>query len=303
MPREPLDVLLRRLHWTVLRPIASRIGGDERSRMLGAGMELNTLREYVPGDDVRRIDWNVTARVDRPFIREAHAERALDVWLLVDLSASIDWGTAECIKRDRALELSAVAGQLLGRHGNRVGALLFADRPLGMLPPNAGRDGLLRLLGQVRDEPRQQARGATDLAAAVERAGAVIRRRSMVVIVSDFLAPDGWLEPLRRLAARHEVVAVVLRDPRESEIPDVGLITFEDPETGEQLVVDTSAARFRQRFRDAAERQLRQLQDVLAGVRVDNLVVGTDESLLPPLMRFLETRRRRRRLRGGSRST
>jgi uncharacterized protein (DUF58 family) len=298
MSREPVEALLRRLQWTIIRPLATRLGGDERSLQRGDGLELEELREYQPGDDVRRIDWNVTARSDRPYVREAFVERALDTWLVVDVSASVDWGTAECLKRDRAVELAGVSGTLLGRQGNRVGALLFADRPLGFLPPGAGRTHLLRLLAAVREEPRQAARGATDLAAALARAETLARRRSLLVVVSDFLAPDGWQRPLRRLAARHEVVAAVLRDPREGELADVGLVAFEDPETGQQLLLDTGDRRLRERFRAAARDRAERLQREIAAAGADVLTLGTDAPLLPALVRFLDARHRRRAPRG-----
>ena len=149
--------LLRRLQWTVLRPLAAHLGGDQRSLVRGPGMELTEVRAYQPGDDVRHIDWTITARTDEPHVRVAYVERALDVWLVLDLSASVDWGTARCLKRDRALEFAAVAGQLLGGHGNRLGALVFADRPLGFVPPAAGRAHLVRLLTRLREAPRQVA--------------------------------------------------------------------------------------------------------------------------------------------------
>jgi uncharacterized protein (DUF58 family) len=294
MSREPIEALLRRLKWSMLRPLATRLGGDERSLIQGDGLEIVELREYQPGDDVRRIDWNVTARSDRPYVRESHVERSLDVWLLVDVSASVDWGTAECLKRDRAVELTGVTGQLLGRQGNRVGAMLFADQPRGFVPPSAGRAHLLRLLAAVREEPRQAQQGATDLAAALRRAETLLRQRSLLVVVSDFLVPNGWQQSLRRLAARHEVVATVLRDPRESELTDVGLVTFEDPETGQQLVVDTSNRRLRERFHAAALARSAALHAELRQTGADVLTVGTDEGLLPTLVRFLDDRQRRR---------
>ena len=287
--------MLRRLHWTVLRPLATRLGGDERSLVRGGGLELAEVREYQPGDDVRRIDWNATARTDRPFVREAFAERALDAWLVVDLSASVDWGTARCLKRDRAIELVAAASQILGHHGNRVGALLFAERPLGIVPPATGRVHLLRMLAHMREEPRQAAAGRTDLRTALGAADGVIRRRSLVLVVSDFLAPDGWQDALGRLARRHEVVAVRLRDPREAELPDVGLVTLEDPETGEQATVDTGDRDLRERFRRAAEDQAARVAAELARHGVDRLELSTDEELLPALIGFLEARRRARR--------
>jgi uncharacterized protein (DUF58 family) len=299
-PQEPPDALLRRLSWTVLRPLAVSLGGDERSVVRGPGMEISEVREYQPGDDVRHIDWNLTARSDRPYVRESDTERALDVWLLLDLSGSIDWGTAECTKRTRALEFAAVAGRLLGGHGNRLGMLPFAERPLGIVPPGAGHNHLLRALGSLGDVPRQEARGATDLAGALKHASDVIRRRSLVLVVSDFLAPDGWQAQLSKLAARHEVVAVRLRDPREESLPDVGILTFEDPETGRQLTVDTGDKRLRERFAEAAREQASRVSADLAACKVDGLVLGTDAPLLPELARFLHLRRARKQRRGAA---
>lgn len=300
--RETPDRLLRRMQWAVLQPLATRLGGDERSLIRGAGMELSEVREYQPGDDVRHIDWNITARTERPYVREAQTERALEVWLILDLSASIDWGTAECLKRDRAIEFAAVAGQLLGKRGNRIGALLFADRPLALAPPGAGRAHLLRLLGALRDEARQARPGATDLAAALLKAETVLRRRAVVLVVSDFLVQDGWQPVLRRLAQRHEVIAVQLSDPREAEIPDVGLLTLEDPETGAQLTVNTRDRKLRERFRAAAQAQAEHIRAGLVGGGVDHLALSTDAALLPALVRFLAARRLRRATRRGGRA-
>src|SRR3569833_4700587 len=150
---------LRRLSWSLLQPIATRLNGDERSRLLGSGVEFAGVRAYQPGDDVRRIDWNLTARANTPFVREAHADGAIDVWLVVDVSSSVDWGTGECLKRYRAIELAAVVTQLLGRHGNRIGLVLFADQPVAVVPPACGRAHLERVVERLRAEPRRTARG------------------------------------------------------------------------------------------------------------------------------------------------
>ena len=286
--------LLSRLQWMVLRPLATYLGGDERSIVRGFGPEFSEVREYQPGDDVRHIDWNITARSDRPFVREAHVERALDVWLVLDMSASVAWGTAECLKRDRMIEFAAVIGQVLGRHGNRVGALMFAHRPLTFVAPGAGRNHILRMLATLQAEPTQATSGETDLRSALVQAGAVIRRRSLVLVVSDFLAPDGWQMALGSLAQRHEVVGVRLRDPRESELPEVGFVTLENPETGEQIVVDTSDRRLRERFERAAQAQDQAIGAALAHYGVDQLLLRTDEPLLPAVISFVELRRRRR---------
>jgi uncharacterized protein (DUF58 family) len=299
---EATRTLLRRLRWTVVKPLATRLNGDERSRLVGSGVEFAAVRDYQPGDDVRRIDWNLTARTNTPHIREAQAEGAIDVWLVVDVSGSVDWGTAECLKRYRAIELAAVTGQLLGRHGNRLGLLLFADRSVALVPPGNGRAHLERVVGTLRLHPRSTARGATDLAGALQSMSRLARRPSLIVVASDFLVADGWAKPLRMLAQRHEVVAARLRDPREVDLPDVGLTTFEDPETGAQLTVNTSDRRLRERFAAAAVEQSRRIETTLVGCGVDHVVLDTDRPLLPVLATFLEARRRRRGARGGTRS-
>lgn len=286
--------LPRRLRWTVLRPLAARFGGDERSLARGPGLELTEVREYQPGDDVRRIDWNVTARADVTHVRETQAERALTVWLVVDVSPSLDWGTAACLKRDRGAEFSAIAGQVLGGHGNRVGAITFADRPLAVIPPGAGRAHGIRLLARLREASTPTGAGPTNLAAALDHASRVIRGPAVVLVISDFIVPDGWEPALRRLTVRHEVVAVRLSDPREGDLPDVGVLTLEDPETGGQLVVDTADRRLRERFRAAAVAQSQRLKTALVGHGVDLLTLGTDADLLPRLIAFLDARRRRR---------
>jgi uncharacterized protein (DUF58 family) len=277
-----------------LRPLATNLGGDERSLARGHGMELVELRPYQPGDDIRHIDWNVTARSDQPFVRDSQVERGLDVWLLVDISGSIDWGTALCSKRARTAEFAAAAGQMLGRHGNRVGGITFAERPGRIVPPAAGRAQLLRVLASIHEAPRQSARGRTDLAGAIAYAGSIIRRRSLVLVVSDFLVPDGWQPALGTLARRHEVVAVRLHDPREAELPDVGIVTLEDPETGGQLIVNTGDAGLRQRFQVAARQQAERIRADINQCGVDQLMLRTDEELVPTLVRFLHARRLRR---------
>lgn len=283
--------VLRMLEWKVIRPIARQLGGDSRSLLSGPGMELHGLREYQPGEDVRRIDWNITARMGQPFLRESLVERALDAWLVIDVSASIDWGTALCLKRDRIIEFVAATSQLLGRHGNRVGALLFAERPLRTVPPARGRSHVLGLIGSVDTVPIVRKSGRTDLAGALAYLEGQLHRRSLIFIVSDFLAPLGWEPVVRRLAHRHEIVAVDLYDPREGVIPDVGLVTFEDPETGKQIVVDTADARLRDRFRWAAMEQREHLCKTLAGCGIDLLELTTAEEMLPALVRFLRMRR------------
>lgn len=291
---EPSDRLLRRLNWTVLKPLAYALGGNERSLVRGSGMELDELREYQPGDDVRHIDWNITARADTPYVRQSRMERALDVWLLLDVSASVDWGTAKRLKRDHAIEFAAVTGSVLSRHGNRLGALLFADRPLGFVPPASGRLHLMRLLSDMRVAAQQSSRGATDLAAALSRAGSVIRRKALVIVASDFITPDGWQPMLRRMAQRHDVVAAHISDPRERDLPNVGLLTLEDPETGRQLIVNTGDHKLRQRFAQAAQAQAERVRTDVQSSGASYLALSTDEDLLPAMVRFLNARKVRR---------
>lgn len=187
-----------------------------------------------------------------------------------------------------------VAGELLSRHGNRLGALLFADRPLEIVPPGSGRSHLLRLYARIRGVPRQDRRAPTDLGAALAKADTVIQRRSLVLVVSDFLTPDEWQPHLRRLAQRHELIAVRLHDPRESALPDVGMLTLEDPETGEQLTVNTGDRKLRERFQRAAEAQALRLRDEIIACGAALLELGTDQDLLHTLVRFLHVRRLQR---------
>jgi uncharacterized protein (DUF58 family) len=285
-------LLVRRLRWSVLRPLARRANGDEASRMFGPGIEFAQVREYQPGDDVRRIDWQLTARSDRPFVREAHDERGLDIWLVVDVSPSVDWGTAQGLKRDLAVELTAVAGELLGHRGNRVGLIMFAENIVAIVPPGAGQAHVERIVGRVRDEPRRASSGTTDLSGVLSVLPRLVRRASMVVLVTDFLVPDGWAERLRSLARRHEVVAVRLEDPREGDLPDIGITTFEDPETGVQLTVDTGDARLRERFRAAAARQSASIDATLRSCGAEVVHLGTDGGLLYAMANFLDARRR-----------
>ncbi|TMD18218.1 MAG: DUF58 domain-containing protein [Chloroflexi bacterium] len=299
-----VDQLLRRSRWPVLRRLGFHPGGDERSSMRGAGLEYSDVREYQAGDDPRTIEWNITARSDRPYVRESLPDRGLDAWLLVDITRSLDWGTARCLKRQLALEFSAVVGQLLIGRGNRVGALLFDDRVRSILPPSAGRTALLQLIARMeRATDGQQAPstsgggpggGPTDLGRALAEAGRLIRRPSMMVLISDFMTPGGWQQPLSALAIRHEVVAVWITDPREGEIPDVGVVTFEDPESGEQILVDTRSAHLRARFQQAAAAQRGTIRADLLRARAAVAEMSTEAELVPQLVAFIKQREAQR---------
>jgi uncharacterized protein (DUF58 family) len=278
----------------VLRRLGFHPGGDERSSLRGAGLEYSDVREYQAGDDPRTIEWNITARSDRPYVRESLPDRGLDAWLLVDITPSLDWGTARCLKRQLALEFSAVVGQLLIGRGNRVGALLFDDRVRSIIPPSAGRTALLQLVARIERAAETPANGPTDLGRALTEAGRLIRRPSMMVLISDFMTPGGWQRPLSALAIRHEVTAVWITDPRESEIPDVGVVTFEDPESGEQILVDTRSAHLRARFQEAAAAQRGTIRADLLRARAAVAEMSTAAELVPQLVAFIKQREAQR---------
>ncbi len=271
--------------------------------MRGAGLEYSDVREYQAGDDPRTIEWNITARSDRPYVRESLPDRGLDAWLLVDVTRSLDWGTARCLKRQLALEFAAVVGQLLIGRGNRVGALLFDDRVRSIIPPSAGRTALLQLIARMEratdgQTPSAveggQGAGPTDLGRALAEAGRLIRRPSMMVLISDFMTPGGWQQSLSALAIRHEVVAVWITDPREGEIPDVGVVTFEDPESGEQILVDTRSAHLRARFQQAAAAQRGTIRADLLRARAAVAEMSTAAELVPQLVAFIKQREAQR---------
>ncbi len=271
--------------------------------MRGAGLEYSDVREYQAGDDPRTIEWNITARSDRPYVRESLPDRGLDAWLLVDITRSLDWGTARCLKRQLALEFAAVVGQLLIGRGNRVGALLFDDRVRSIIPPSAGRTALLQLIARMEratdgQTPSAveggQGAGPTDLGRALAEAGRLIRRPSMMVLISDFMTPGGWQQSVSALAIRHEVVAVWITDPREGEIPDVGVVTFEDPESGEQILVDTRSAHLRARFQQAAAAQRGTIRADLLRARAAVAEMSTAAELVPQLVAFIKQREAQR---------
>jgi len=306
------DQLLRQLEWTVIRRLDGLLQGDYRTLWRGAGLDLADLRAYQHGDDVRHIDWNVTARLDEPHVRQFTEDRELTAWFLLDLSGSVDFGSNERTKLSVSEAFVTVLARLLTRHGNRVGALLYSHQVDGMLPPRASRNHVLELLHRLRQRPpppepvrRKRRRAApparqTVLADLLNAAGSLIRRRSMVFVVSDFISTPGWQEPLGRLARRHEVLAVRLYDPLELKLPDVGLVTLEDAESGEQLFVDTNDPAFRQRFEALAAQHEADLRAALTEAQVDALELATHDDLLESLLRFVALRRQRARQRSGA---
>ncbi|WP_225784158.1 DUF58 domain-containing protein [Xenophilus sp. Marseille-Q4582] len=294
--------LLRRLEWTVIRRLDGLLQGDYRTLMRGTGLDLADLREYQLHDDVRHIDWNVTARQQVPHVRVFTEDREMAAWFVLDLSRSVDFGSGTRAKRDISAGFVGVLARLLTRHGNRVGALVYGHSLEAVLPPRSGRAHVLRLLhlmGRRAPEDKRAAKagpaaaGMTKLADLLDAAAALMPRRSTVFVVSDFLSEPGWEKPLGRLAQRHEVVAVRLFDPLELDLPDLGLVPLTDAETGEQLWVDTHDAGFRRRFaRLAADRETA-LREALARAGVDALELSTEDDLVQAIVRFSDLRKRR----------
>ncbi len=287
---------LRRLEWTVIRRLDGLLQGDYRTLMRGAGLDLADLREYQHHDDVRHIDWNVTARLQTPHVRVFTEDREMAAWFVLDLSRSVDFGSGERAKREISAGFVGVIARLLTRHGNRVGAMLYGTDVEAVIPPRCGRRHVLLLLHAMERRASKFApdqKGMTRLAELLKAANVLMPRRSTVFVVSDFMSEPGWERPLGHLAQRHDVVAVRLFDPLELQLPDLGLVPLRDAETGEQLWVDTHDAGFRKRFaRIAAERETT-LREALAKIGVDTLELSTDDDLVEAIVRFADMRKRR----------
>lgn len=294
--------LLRQLEWTVMRRLDGLLQGDYRTLLRGAGIDLADLREYQMHDDVRHIDWNVTARLQTPHVRQFTEDREMSAWFLLDLSGSVDFGSSDTTKLAVSCGFVAVMARVLTRHGNRVGAMLYGTRVDTVLPPRLSRQHVLNLMRLMRSRPRDTAAGGgTSLADLLNAAAGTIKRRSLVLVVSDFISQPGWEDTLARLAQRHEVVAVRLFDPLEMALPELGLVTVEDAETGEQLFIDTSDPGFRKRYEAEAEAREAALREALAHAGADTLELSTDDDLLESMLRFAALRRQRGRLKVGGR--
>jgi len=286
------DALLRALDLSVGRRVEGLLAGDYRSVLLGQGSELALIRPYVPGDDVRRMDWNVTARTNEPHVRVDLAERVLVTWLVLDVSASMAFGTADRRKADVAEGVAIAIGHVATRRGNRLGVVTFGRGAMRALPARQGRIGLLGLLSALRGDLTRNGVGESSLAAGIGRGAALARQRSLVVLVSDFRGPNDWQQPLLGLASRHDVIAVEIRDPREQELPNVGPLWLVDPETGRQLRVDTRSARLRARFVQAAAEERAGVAALLASVGVRHVVLSTEGDWLRQLAVFLRRSKR-----------
>ena len=289
--------ILQRLDWQVVRRLDGLLQGDYRSLFRGGGSDFAALREYQFGDDVRAIDWNVTARMTIPYVREYLEDREITAWFLLDLSPSVDFGTVGGGREKRTVLIDFVTtlARLLTRRGNRVGMIVSGGAGEHTTPAGSGRVQVLRLVEDLLREPRLEGAPFTDLAPLLESAHRRIRRRSLIVLISDFIGVPGWERPLELLNRRHELLAVRLVDPREIDLPNVGPVLMEDAETGEQLYVDTADARFRQRFRAAADAREAAVAAAFGRARVEAVTLSTDDDLVRAIVRMATERRLRRR--------
>jgi uncharacterized protein (DUF58 family) len=284
--------LLRVLDVSVGRRMEGLLAGDFRSNVLGTGSELALVRPYALGDDVRRIDWNVTARTGEAHVRVDLAERVLVTWLALDVSASMQFGTVERRKADVAEGVAVAFGHLATRRGNRLGVVTFGGAESHVLPPRQGRIGLVSMLAALRDLETPERGASVSLGAALAHTDSLVTQRSLVVVVSDFRGPRDWRRQLLTLAARHDVLAVEVRDRREEQLDDVGLLWLVDPETGRQLRVDTRSRRLRERFAEAAASERADVAREIRSTGARHVVLTTSGDWLRELVVFLRRSRR-----------
>jgi uncharacterized protein (DUF58 family) len=287
--------ILQRLDWQVIRRLDGLLQGDYRTLFYGYGVDFADLREYQPQDDIRYIDWNVTARMNTPYVRQYVEDREITAWFLLDLSPSIDFGTAQSLKRTVLIDFVATLARLLTRHGNRVGAIFYDSHIERMIPARGGRIQVLRLTNDLLKQPQLPRAPFTNLTPLLQGGLYSIRKRSLVFVISDFICAPGWERTLNLLNQRHEVLTVRLWDPREIELPDMGMVVMEDAETGEQMFVDTHDRKFRQRFEEAAWQREDDLAQAFKRAGVDALALSTEEDLVQAIVRFATLRRQQRK--------
>lgn len=298
MPVQNPERILQRLDWQVIRRLDGALQGNYRSLFIGAGLDFADLREYQWSDDVRFIDWNVTARMNEPYVRQYTEDREITAWFLLDLSPSIDFGTVNALKRSLLIDFTTILARLLTRQGNRVGAIFFNGKEQVVVPAHGGREHVLRLINDLLAQPKLPQAPMTNLATLLEKAGRTLNRRSLVFIVSDFISTPGWETPLNLLVQRHETLAIRLFDPREMDLPDMGLVVMEDSETGEQLYIDTSDRKFRERFKQAAQKREYEMNVHFRRAGVDALQVSTEDDLVREIVRFAMLRKQRKQVAG-----
>jgi len=292
---ETPERILRRLEFKIVRRLDGFLFGDYSGVFYGPSLDLAEVRAYQPGDEVRRIDWNVTARMNEIYVRQYREEKELTAWLLVDLSPSMDFGTVQRFKRQLAIDFAGVAAYIITRHGDKVGAIGFPTQAGRVfIPPRSGREQALRVVHTLTSQPSVAGGGRTDLSDVLHQLRRLLRRRSLVFLVSDFHSPGGWEARLAELGRRHDVIAVRVEDPRERELPDVGGVYFQDPETGQQVWVDTSDRKVRERYRELVVARDAELAQMTRRATVDLLHLSTSGSIVDPLVKFVTFRRRRR---------
>ena len=293
------EALLKRLEWTVIRRLDGLLQGDYRTLFRGFGLDIADLREYQPQDDVRYIDWNVTARLQEPHVREYYEDREVTAWFLLDLSPSIDFGSFQVKKRAILEQFVAVISRLLTRNGNRVGALLYTGKVDKVIPARSGRVHVLHIMKAIESSPQLDHAPETNLEEFLRASAQIIKRRSLIFVISDFISMPGWERQMALLNQRHEMIGVRLFDPLELELPDLGLLMVQDSETGEQLFVDTHDRGFRVRFARAAERREAELRTAFTQAGVDVLELSTTDNLVDAILRFADLRKQRSMLTGG----
>ncbi len=294
-PASTPERILQRLDWHVIRRLDGLLQGDYRSLFYGYGVDFADLREYQPQDDVRYIDWNVTARMNTPYIRQYVEDREITAWFLLDLSPSVDFGTFQSLKRTVLIDFVTTLARLLTRHGNRVGAIFYDSRIELTIPARGGRIQVLRLIHDLIKQPQLPRAPFTNLTPLLESGLYSLKKRSLVFVVSDFICAPGWERTLNLLNQRHEVLTVRLWDPREIKLPDIGMVVMEDAETGDQIFVDTHDRKFRQRFEEAAQKREAELAQAFKRAGVDVLPLSTDDDLVRAIVRFASYRRQRRK--------
>jgi len=287
--------ILQRLDWQVIRRLDGLLQGDYRTLFYGDGLDFADLREYQLQDDIRHIDWNVTARMNSPYVRQYVEDREITAWFLLDLSPSMGFGPAERPKEMVLIDLVTTLARLLTRSGNRVGAILYNNRIERTIPPRGSRNQVLRLTRELLREADAPSKTTTDLNVLLNAGLNTFKRRSLVFVISDFISEPGWQRPLSLLNRRHELIGIRLWDPREVELPSAGVIVVEDAETGEQLFVDTSNPEFRRRFLEAAERREGALKENLKRAGADLFAISTEEDLTGAIVRMAALRKKRRR--------
>lgn len=298
-PSPSPERILERIDWTVIRRLDGLLQGDYRTLFHGFGLDLAEVREYQFHDDVRYIDWNVTARMQIPYVRQYNEDREITAWFLLDMSPSVDFGTVRALKRNMLIDFVSTLARLLTRHGNQVGAIIYNGESMRVIPALGGKLQVLRIIHDLLRQPFLKKAPLTEMSILLETALRVIRRRSLIFIISDFISTPGWDVPLGMMDVRHEAVAVRLYDPLEMVMPDVGLAVMEDAETGEQILLDTHDKKFRKRFSDAALRRESEMLAVFERIGADILSLSTEADLIGEIIRFAELRKRKKAPHGG----